>query len=114
MRREEPGRPWFLIMALTAAAAAGIVSLPLQVAVLKQGDAASRADVLRNQELTRQLAAQQDQNAAEAKAFREDSRKLTLAICDQIEAIVSQTRLKDVPPCPRVMTNPTPTPTPSG
>jgi hypothetical protein len=114
MRRPEPRKPWGVIVVFSICAIGGLASVPLNVAVLKQGDAASRADVLRNQELTARLAASQDQNAAEAKAFREDSRRLTLAICSQIEAIVRQTRLTNVPPCPRVQTSPTGTPSPAG
>lgn len=113
MERREDNRPWRLIVVLVICAAAGIISVPLQVAILRQSQAASAADVRRAQELTVQLAEQQERQAAEAKQFREDSRRLTLAICDQIEAVAEQVGL-DVPPCPRVMTNPAPMPTPSG
>lgn len=105
MERKGDRKPWGLIVALSLAGVAGIVSLPLQVTALKSIDAASREDVARARMLTEALAAQQEQNAAEAKAFREDSRKLTLAICDQIEAVAKQAQL-EVPPCPRVATSP--------
>lgn len=112
MRRPDDKRPWGLILALMIAASAGVIGIPLQVAVLKQQGAASSADVRRAQELTSSLAQQQETNAREAKAFREDSRRLTLAICDQIEAVARQAQL-EVPPCPRVATNPNPSPTPT-
>lgn len=114
MRRDEDRRPWGLIVLLVLAGTAGLVSLPLQVATLKNQNAASRADVVRAQMLTEALADQQAATAADAKAFREDSRRLALAQCDQIEAIARQVGLK-IPPCPRVATNPpTKPPTPSG
>lgn len=110
MSRHEDRRPWGLIVALALAATAGLASLPLQVVTYRNLDAASKADVARNAELTRQLADQQAADAASARRFREDSRRLTLAICTQIEAVAEQAGL-EVPPCPRVATNPSPTPT---
>lgn len=106
MERTPDRRPWGLIVLLVLAGTAGLVSLPLQVATLKNQNSASRADVQRAQQLTEALAEQQAETAEEARRFREDSRLLQLSICDQIEAVARQTGL-DVPPCPRVATSPT-------
>lgn len=106
MRRDEDRRPWGLIVLLVLAGTAGLMSLPLQVATLKNQTSASRADVQRAQMLTEALAEQQERTAADAQRYREDNRRLQLSICDQIESIAAQVGL-DVPPCPRVATSPT-------
>lgn len=107
MVRTEDHRPWGLILGLTLAVLSGLLSLPLQVATFRNLDAASQADVRRAAELTEQLSRQSADDAAAAREFREDSRRLQLSICDQIEAIASQRDL-NVEPCPRVPTNPEP------
>lgn len=108
MRKNEDKRPWGLILLLTVAVITGLASVPLQVANLRSTNSASKADVQRAQELTEALAEQEARTARESKQFREDTRLLILAICDQIEAVASQAEL-EVPPCPRVSTNPTTT-----
>lgn len=98
----------------------GITSAVFSVKGARSQSAASKADVERNAELTRQLttltrqAAQtQQENADSAVAFRNDSRRLQLAICSQIEAIARQVQLR-VAPCPRVpIPRPFPSPAPS-
>lgn len=99
--RNTERRPWGLILLLVFAAAVGLVSLPLQISALQQVSRAASADVTRAENLARDLSERQAADSAEAKAFREDSRRLQLAICDQIEAISRQAML-EVPPCPRV------------
>lgn len=116
MRRNEDNKPWGLIVALCLAGAAGLLSLPLQVITVRSLNAASAADVERAALLTEQLAQQQREDVMRAQAYREDSRLLLLSICDQIESVSAQAKLK-VPPCPRVATNPAalmPTPPMSG
>lgn len=105
MRRNQDSKPWGLILMLCLASVAGLLSVLLQAIIFRNLNAASAADVQRAAALTEQLADQQDRQAVEAKAFREDSRLLLLSICDQIEAVAGQTNL-EVPPCPRVATNP--------
>jgi cell division protein FtsB len=90
-----------VLVGLVLAILVGCVGTFYSIANAQHSAAASREDVRQNAALLAQLEATQDKNAREAKAFREDSRRLTLAICDQIEAIARQARL-DVPPCPRV------------
>jgi CHASE1-domain containing sensor protein len=70
--------------------------------------AASKADVQRNAiltqrltDLTQQLKTSQESDAQSAVVFRNDSRRLLLALCDQIEQVALQAHL-NVPPCPRV------------
>lgn len=66
-------------------------------------DAAERQATLTSQltALTQQFALDQQQQNASAVADRNDSRRLQLALCDQVEAIARQVHLT-VPPCPRV------------
>lgn len=97
---------------LSVVIALGLASTVASVVTARGQQAASRADVERNARLTQQLRSEQERNAREAKTFREDSRRLTLAICDQIEAVARQARL-EVPPCPRVATSAPPSPVPS-
>lgn len=99
--------------------ALGMTSAVYSVKGARSQSAASKADVERNAVLTRQLtqltqqlAAAQSSDAASAVAFRNDSRRLQLAICSQIEAVARQARLH-VTPCPRLpVPTPAPTPTP--
>lgn len=66
-------------------------------------DAAERQAALTSQltALTQQFAVDQQQQNASAVADRNDSRRLQLALCDQVEAIARQVHLT-IPPCPRV------------
>lgn len=105
-----------LMVAIVLLIGLGATSTVFSVRNARATDAASTADVERNADLTRrltsltqQLAEAQNADTASAVAFRNDSRRLQLAICDQIEAVARQAHL-DVPPCPRV---PLPTETPS-
>lgn len=99
--------------------ALGMTSAVYSVKGARSQSAASKADVERNAVLTRQLtqltqqlAQSQSSDAASAVAFRNDSRRLQLAICSQIEAVARQARLR-VTPCPRLpVPTPAPTPTP--
>lgn len=105
-----------LLLAIVLLIGIGSVSAVFSVKNARATDAASKADVERNAalteqltDLTRQYAAAQQQSNDSAVAFRNDSRRLLLALCDQIEAVAEQARL-EVPPCPRV---PAPTTTPT-
>lgn len=107
-----------LLVGIVLAVALGAVGTFYSVQNARTSVAASKADVERNTALTqqltaltRQLAQAQSDDAASAVAFRNDSRRLQLAICDQIEAVARQARLT-VPPCPRLPPLPTETPSP--
>lgn len=117
-----------LLIGLVVLILLGGLSAVFSVKGARATDMSSRAAVERNTELTRQLTALTRQYAADqarsdqsAIADRNDSRRLQLALCDQVEAIAQQVHLT-VPPCPRVplppkparSPSPTPSPSPSG
>lgn len=107
-----------LLLALVLLIGLGAVDTFYSIQGARGQAAASRADVQRNALLTQQLTAltrkyaiDQQQSNDSAVAFRNDSRRLLLALCDQIEAISRQVHLS-VPRCPRVP-DPQPTAGPS-
>lgn len=55
MERPKDRKPWGLILALVVAAVAGVVSIPLQVAVFRNLDNVTEADIERNARLIEQV-----------------------------------------------------------
>lgn len=97
-----------LLIALTFLIALGAAGTFASIQNARTTNAASRADVQRNAQLTRDLTKltsdyAEQQAAAERAAgtFREDNRRLTLALCAQVAALAKRAGVP-VDPCPPV------------
>lgn len=93
-----------LMLLLTVAVVLGVLATAAAVVGAQQTRAASRADVVRAADLTRQLSEQQREAERRSYAVRTDTRVLLEAICGQIEAVAVQAALtvEACPPLPPV------------
>lgn len=113
--RREDNRPWGLILAICLAGMIGAVGLPLQFATYNLANTASKADVERNNEFLRRLAAIQD---AQSKDVEDHRVANSAAHAEQCRIITDIARAAGIviAPCmfePYVPPTPTPTPAPS-
>lgn len=98
MERRQEKRPWGLIVGLTIAATAGLLSLPLQVVTFRSIDSASREDVERNRLLVEQVKMLEEMGNADVEEHRMRNELLHADICRLIFD-VAKARNIPVEPC---------------
>jgi hypothetical protein len=103
MERRQDRRPWGLIIAVSVALFAGVLSVPLQVITFQQVGTASQADVQRTQQLIEQVRQLEEANNADVQEHRLRSELLHGAICRQQQAIAEQAGLS-IESCPAPLT----------
>ncbi len=94
MERRQDKRPFGLIIAVSVALFAGLVSIPLQVYTFQQVGAASKADIERNRELVEQVRALEEANGENVQEHRERNQEDHNALCDLIKDIARQAGLQ--------------------
>jgi hypothetical protein len=103
MERRTDHRPWGLILGLTIAATAGLLSLPLQVLTFQGLNAASKADLERNARLVEQVRMLEEQGNADVREHRERNELLHSCIVDLALSLADPKRDRTKPimnPCP--------------
>jgi hypothetical protein len=100
MRRPDDRRPWGLIIALSVAITAGVVSIPLQVLTFQQVETASRADVARNGKLTEQVQSLQRDSQTDQGQHRSRNEAAHQDLCDRLRSLQRALNVVDPPPCP--------------
>lgn len=98
MERREDTRPWGLILALTLAATAGILSLPLQVLTFRNLDAASKADIDRNAQLVQQVRELEEVGNRDVMEHRVRNEQLHADLCRIVLEVATAAEIA-VTPC---------------
>lgn len=98
MERREDRRPWGLIVALIVAAAAGVVSIPLQILTYNGLNAATSQDVERNLRLVEQVKLLEEMNAQNVDDHRDANQHDHDCIVSLALLLADPTRDRTVPP----------------